>query len=83
MEGRELVPGDREGGGRARLELHVLESHDPALAISQAAERLGADVICLGTRRLGATAALLGSTAREVLTKTRRPVLFVQAGERT
>ena len=40
----------------------MLESRHPADAICQAAERLGADMICLGTHgRTGVAKAVLGS----------------------
>jgi nucleotide-binding universal stress UspA family protein len=60
-------------------EILVLESRDPADAIAQAAERLGVDIICLGTHGRGGIArAVLGSVAQAVLSKTRRPVLLVR-----
>jgi nucleotide-binding universal stress UspA family protein len=61
-------------------EVLILESADPAQAIAQAAERLGADMICLGTHgRSGIGKAVLGSVAQAVLSKTRKPVLLVRA----
>jgi len=61
-------------------EILVLESRDPADAIAQSAERLGVDIVCLGTHgRSGLAKAVLGSVAQEVLSKTQRPVLFVPA----
>lgn len=51
---------------------------DPAAALCEAAERFGADVICMGSRghsRLGA--ALLGSVAQSVIAGAHRPVLVV------
>jgi nucleotide-binding universal stress UspA family protein len=62
-----------------RAELHVLESRHPADAICQAAERLGADMICLGTHgRTGVAKAVLGSVAHEVLAKSHRPTLLAR-----
>jgi nucleotide-binding universal stress UspA family protein len=73
----ELVP-ERRMQTTARV--HVLESHDVAAAICQAAERLDASVICLGTHgRTGLTQKLLGSVAQGVLQRTRRPVLLARA----
>lgn len=70
---RELAP----AGSERTTQLHCLESNDPASAINQAAERLGVDVICLGTRgRSGFSRALLGSVAQSVLMHTERPVLL-------
>lgn len=61
-------------------EVLVLESRDPAGAITQAAERLGVDLICLGTQgRSGIARTILGSVAQAVLSKTERPVLLVRA----
>lgn len=74
-----LVPADAQARGLS-AHVHVLESLDVAHAISQAAERLAADLICLGTHgRTGLTKALLGSVAQAVLEKTRRPVLLARA----
>ncbi len=59
------------------VQAHVLHSDEPAVAICQAAERLGAGLICLGTHgRGGLSAALLGSVAREVIARTHRAVLL-------
>jgi nucleotide-binding universal stress UspA family protein len=79
---RELVKLIPKGGAgvAAATRIHVIESSDPQLALCQAAERLGADVICLGTHgRGGVSRALLGSVAQSVLTGTRRPVLLARA----
>ena len=60
-------------------EAHVIESADPAKAICQAAERFGADVICLGSHgRSGFSAALMGSVAQSVMAQSHRPVLVVR-----
>jgi nucleotide-binding universal stress UspA family protein len=59
--------------------VHVLEAKDVAQAVCQAAERLGVDLVCLGTHgRSGAAKALLGSVAQEVLAQCRRPVLLTR-----
>ena len=61
-----------------RTEVHVIESHDPVAAIQAAAERFGADVICVGSHgRPGLTAALVGSVARDLMKESHRPVLIV------
>jgi nucleotide-binding universal stress UspA family protein len=74
----ELVPADGSGK-RVATRVHVLEAEQPALAICQAAERLGADLICLGTHgRTGLAKAALGSVAAGVLAHTRRPVLVAR-----
>ena len=60
-------------------EIVVLEAKDAADAIAQAADRLGVDVICMGTHgRSGVLQAILGSVAQAVLVKTQRPVLLVR-----
>jgi nucleotide-binding universal stress UspA family protein len=59
--------------------LHVLESNDVPAAICQAAERLDASVICLGTPGQDRLARLLaGSVADAVVRGTRRPVLLAR-----
>jgi nucleotide-binding universal stress UspA family protein len=74
----ELIPHDVEGQTRTSL-LHVLESNDPARAICQAAERLDARAICLGTHaRTGLAKVVLGSVAQSVLEGTSRPVLLAR-----
>jgi nucleotide-binding universal stress UspA family protein len=74
-----LVPSDALARGR-NTEIHVLGASDPAQAIHQAAERLGGDVIALGTRgRTGVAKALLGSTAQALVAHTGRPVLLAHA----
>ncbi len=75
---RSLVPpkSDLETKG---TELVVLEARDAADAIAQAADRLGVDVICMGTHgRSGTAKAILGSVAQAVLVKTQRPVQLVR-----
>jgi len=56
----------------------VLVHDHPAEAICETAERIGADVICLGTKgHSRAGAAVLGSTVQAVLAKSHIPVLAV------
>jgi nucleotide-binding universal stress UspA family protein len=55
-----------------------------AFQIAQAADRVDADVIVVGSRRRGDVAALLlGSVARDLLRRTARPVLLAEAPERS
>lgn len=62
-----------------RVVLHALESSNPAEAIAQAAERLHADVIVMGTHgRTGLTKAVMGSVTSSVLHLTKRPVLLTR-----
>jgi nucleotide-binding universal stress UspA family protein len=73
-----LVPADALHEGKDSR-AHVVTSHDTATAIAQAAERLGADLICLGTHgRTGLRKALMGSVAEAVFEHTHRPVLFAR-----
>lgn len=75
----ELIPRDLAGSA-ATTRLHVLEAPKPTAAICQAAERLGVDLICLGTHgRSGMARALLGSVASSVLEQTQRPVLLARS----
>lgn len=55
------------------------EGDEVAERVCAAAERLGADAICLGSHGRGGVArTLLGSVAEQVLRRTRRPVLVVR-----
>ena len=76
---RELVPGDATAKSTS-TQVHVVEAAEPAVAICQAAERLDADLLCLGTHGRGGIAkAVLGSVAKGVVDGTRRPVLLARA----
>jgi nucleotide-binding universal stress UspA family protein len=56
----------------------VVEAGDVAEAILEAAERLEADLVCLGTHHHGRVAStLIGSVARTVARRSTRPVLLV------
>lgn len=58
--------------------IEVVEADDVPRAILEAAERHGADLVCLGTHRYGrVTSALIGSVARMVARRCPRPVLLV------
>ncbi|WP_269744534.1 universal stress protein [Stigmatella aurantiaca] len=47
--------------------------------IAQAAERHGADLICMGTHgRTGLARAVMGSVAQAVMARSDRPVLMVR-----
>ena len=59
-------------------EVEVTESRETAETICAAAERFGADIICVGSHtRPGFTAKVLGSVSLAVLQSSRRPVLVV------
>ena len=62
-----------------QLQQEVIAAVEPWQAICQAAERLGADLVCLGTHgRTGIARAALGSVAVNVLTHIRRPLLLAR-----
>jgi nucleotide-binding universal stress UspA family protein len=78
---RSLVPPEADERG-IRTEVEVIESKDAAAAIAQAAERFGADVICMGSHgRAGLGKTLVGSVTQGVIARTRRPVLVVKPPE--
>ena len=57
----------------------VVEHPETSRAISQAAERLGVDVVCVASHgRSGFSRALLGSVAEAVMRESRRPVFIVR-----
>ncbi len=59
-------------------EVTVVEAHEVAKTIRQAAERFGADVICVGAHnRSGLSQAFVGSVAQAVMVQSGRPVLVV------
>jgi nucleotide-binding universal stress UspA family protein len=60
--------------------IQAITGDDPARLIAAAAERFGADVICVGSRgRSALTKAMLGSVSQGILLLTTRPVLMVPA----
>jgi len=74
---RALAPHEGEARG-ITTEVEVTENWETAGAICAAAERFGADVICVGGHtRPGFTAKLLGSVSLSVLQGSQRPVLVV------
>lgn len=77
-----LVPRDAQAGSRSVV-CEVVEHDLPARAIAEQAEHYDADLVCVGTLgRSGLSAALLGSTAQDVLKQLRRPLLLVPPAER-
>lgn len=75
---RALVP---EFALRAEIEtsVEVVKSRDAARAICEAAERRGADVICVASHgRSGVLRAVLGSVAEAVLRQTTRSLFIVR-----
>jgi len=74
-----LIPPEARKRG-IRTEVEVLEGQEVAKAIQQAAEKFGANLICLGSHgRSGISRMVLGSVAQKVMNGSRRPVLIVRA----
>lgn len=74
---RTLLPEGAEARGIA-TNVEVVPHRDPATGILQAAERAGADVICVGTHGgTGRFDTLLGSVSQQVVAHSLRPVLVV------
>lgn len=74
---RMLIPAEAAELG-ILTQVEVVKSRNAAEAICRSAERLGADVICLGTHgRSGLSQALMGSVAQKVMTCSSRPLLVV------
>ena len=79
---RALIPPEAQACGLT-TEVEVIEQRDTADGIRQAAERFGADVICLGSHgRSGLSKAVMGSVAQKVMASTLRPVLVIRPLER-
>jgi nucleotide-binding universal stress UspA family protein len=81
---RRLIPAEAAGRGvTVELEVEAVGTAEPVTAICQAAERFGADAICLASHgRSGLSAAVLGSVAQAVLARSPRPVYVVRAQPR-
>jgi nucleotide-binding universal stress UspA family protein len=76
---RNQVPTDRAADG-VETRTTIVEASKPDLAIVQAAERSGADAICIASHgRTGLRRALLGSVAGGVMQKASVPVFVVPA----
>jgi len=59
--------------------MDALTGGDVARTLAQAAERLDADLVCMGSHgRGGLGRALLGSVAQQMLAHSRRPVLVLR-----
>jgi nucleotide-binding universal stress UspA family protein len=72
---KELIPADAEEQG-FQVKTEVIASADASAAICSAAQRVDADVICIGARGPQKHLAL-GSTAHAVISQSTRPVLVV------
>lgn len=75
---RALIPREAETRG-VRTEVHVTQGVAVPEAVAAVADRVGAAMLCVGSRgRSGIAKLLLGSTAAGILEATRRPVLIVR-----
>lgn len=73
-----LIPEDALRRG-IRSKVEIVEHEHPAVAIDQAAERCGADLICIGSRgRSGIRKKLLGSVTEALMRRSSRPVLVIR-----
>lgn len=75
---RALIPS--EAGSRGIVtKVEVVQSDRTSTAVCQAAERFGADLICIGSHgRSGLSKAILGSVAQEVMAHSHLPVLVLR-----
>lgn len=75
---RTLVPSEAKSRGvKSRIE--VAEHQHPDAAIYHAAERFGADLICISSRdRSGLKRKLLGSVTENLMRRSSRPVLVIR-----
>jgi nucleotide-binding universal stress UspA family protein len=74
-----LIPAGAAARG-VETQIHLIEARAAGPAIAMAAERLGVDLICVGSRgRTGLSAAFAGSVAQDVIARSRGPVLVVGA----
>jgi nucleotide-binding universal stress UspA family protein len=74
---RELVPLAAENRGIS-VQTEVFVSDHPAEVICAATERFGADLVCMGSHGQGGLLQLTGgSVAKEVLAKSKKPVLLI------
>jgi nucleotide-binding universal stress UspA family protein len=71
------IPASTAAAG-VQSRIHIIEARSAAAAIAATAERLGADMICVGSHgRSGLSTALAGSVARYLVARSGRPVVVV------
>ncbi len=65
---------------RVRKRVELVEHQHPSVAIAQAAERFGADLICVGVQKKAELKKrLFGSTTKSLMKRSSRPVMIVQS----
>jgi len=75
---RALIPSEAKARWIS-TKVEVASSGKPSTAICQAAERFGADLICIGSHgRSGLSRAVLGSVAQDVMARSHLPVLVIR-----
>jgi len=57
---------------------HVVVGGDPATVTQSESERLGVDAVCIAARGAGVAASGIGSVAKRLLARSRRPVFAVR-----
>ena len=78
---REVVDGVVDFPGR--IEPHVVDGSSIAIAINEAADKLGADLIVMGTHgRTGLAHVFIGSVAERTLRRAPCPVMTIQSAEK-
>lgn len=76
-----LIPSEAEARGISS-QVEVVEHPNVATAICQAAERFGADLICINSHgRSGLSKAVSGSITQAVMARSQRPVLVIRLPE--
>jgi nucleotide-binding universal stress UspA family protein len=76
-----LIPVEAEARGIIS-HVEVVKHSDVATAVCHAAERMGADLICMSSQgRSGLARTLLGSVTQAVMTRSQRPVLVIRPPE--
>ena len=61
----------------ANIRLYTAHGKDPVTDILEEQERVGAEAICMATHGHGRSAALIGSVASEVVSRSGEPVILV------
>ena len=63
---------------RDKVSLQIVPGNNPSVQIVETARKLGADVLVMGSRGLGAVRGMLGSVSFAVLRESEIPVLVVK-----
>ena len=75
---QKLIPADADGRNVTTV-LEVPQENDVPQAIYRAAERFGADIICIASHgRTALLRSLLGSVAQAVVERSTRPILLIR-----